>query len=365
MRGFRFWAFVLVVGTFAACSSGDGDGTAEPASSSTAPATECHRADCSLREVAAAAKLRVGTAVQTHLLSEEAPYRETVAREFNSITSENDMKWPFIHPSRNTYEFAAADAVVNFAEEHEIQVRGHTLLWGQTEFKTVPDYVANAVTADELRGYIDEHITTVVERYQERVQRWDVVNEPLDTLGPTLENNVFLRLMGKGYIAEAFQLAHRADPDAELWLNEAALELFPAKAQAFVDLAAELVAGGVPIHGVGLQTHLLGGVPDLDAFGALVKRLAGMGLEVAITEMDLAAGDEPDRFERQARGYGSTIASCLSVSQCREITFWGFTDRYTWLDDFLGPGRDPLLFDRDYQPKPAYTAVREQLALRR
>jgi endo-1,4-beta-xylanase len=367
MRPSRPSAAALIVLTLAAaCSDGNGGGSPGRTTSSTMPAKECRQAaaDCSLREVAAAAKLRVGAAVQPRLLADEAPYRQTVAREFNSITPENEMKWPTIHPTPERYDFTAADAVVEFAEEHEMHVRGHTLLWGQTEFTTVPDYVANVTGPDELRRYIDDHITTVVGRYRGRVPRWDVVNEPLDTVGTTLENNVFLRELGESYIAKAFRVAHRADPDAELWLNEAVLETLPAKAEAFVDLVAKLVAEEVPIHGVGLQTHLIAGVPDLVAFEALVRRLAAMGLEVAITELDLPAGSEPDRLERQAQGFGATIAACLSVPRCREITFWGFTDRYTWIDAFLGPGRDPLLFDRDYRPKPAYPAVKEQLAAR-
>jgi endo-1,4-beta-xylanase len=368
MRPSRPHAWVLIALMLAgACSDGSGDGSAGGTTSSTIPAKECGRAaaDCSLREVAAAAKLRVGAAVQPRLLEAEAAYRQTVAREFNSITPENEMKWPTIHPTPERYDFTAADAVVEFAEEHEMEVRGHTLLWGQTEFTTVPDYVANVTGPDELRRYVDDHITTVVRRYRGRVPRWDVVNEPLETVGTTLENNVFLRQLGEGYIAEAFRIAHRADPEAELWLNEAALETLLPKAQAFVDLVARLVAEEVPIHGVGLQTHLIAGVPDLVAFEALVRRLADMGLEVAITEMDLPVGNEPDRLERQAQGFGATIAACLSVARCNEITFWGFTDRYTWIDAFLGPGRDPLLFDRDYQPKPAYSAVKEQFAARR
>ena len=370
LRCARAWVhgFALVVVMLAAACSSGSDGSSTGATASpTPPVKECgaHGGDCRLRAVAAAADLRVGTAVQTGPLADEAAYRGTVGREFNSITAENDMKWPTIHPAADRYDFAAADAVVGFAADHDMEVRGHTLLWGQTEYTTVPDYVANATGPDELRAYVDDHITTVVRRYRGRVQRWDVVNEPLDTVGTAMENNVFLRLLGEGYIADAFRTAHRADPAAELWLNEAVLETLPAKAQAFADLVTRLVADKVPIDGIGLQTHLLAGVPDPVAFRALVRRFADLGLDVAITEMDLPAGTGPDRLERQARGYATTIGACLAGPRCREVTFWGFTDRHTWIDDFLGPGHDPLLFDRDYQPKPAYSAVREQLAARR
>jgi endo-1,4-beta-xylanase len=347
----------------AACSDAD---DADRSSSAPSTAPECRQvADCTLREVAAGAELRIGTAVDPAHLEADERYRSVLSEEFNSLTPENAMKWPLIHPEPDRYDFADSDRLVEFARANGMEVRGHTLVWGQAVGNGVADYLKVISDPEALRDSLVEHISTVVGRYRGEVDRWDVVNEPLQSTGDQLDDNLFRRLLGDDYIAESFRLAHEADPDAELWLNEVTLELFPAKAEAFVSLVADLVERDVPLHGVGLQTHLFGGAPAPAAFEALVQRLADLGLELAITEMDLPAGPGADRLEQQADGYAATIGACLAVAACREVTFWGFTDRYTWLDGFLGPGTDPLLFDADYARKPAYEAVRDALATRR
>jgi len=354
-----------VIGLIGAACSGSDDAGSDRSATTPTTARACHPvSECSLREAAAQGGLRIGTAVEPAYLDADERYGPVLTAEFNSLTPENAMKWPIVHPQPDRYDFTAADALVDLADAHEMEVRGHTLVWGQAAGNGVPAYLKDITDPDALRMAVGDHISTVVDRYRGRVDRWDVVNEPLQSTGDQLDDNLFRRLLGDDYIAESFWRAREADPDVELWLNEVNLELLPNKADAFVSLVSDLRARDVPVDGVGLQTHLFGGPPDPAAFESLVRRLADLGVQVAITEMDLPAGGGADRLERQADGYGSTVGACLAVPACEEVTFWGFTDRHTWLDDFLRPGTDPLLFDDGYVPKPAYDAVRDEVARR-
>lgn len=322
-------------------------------------------ADCSLREIASAAGVRIGAAAQPGFFG-EPDYLPVLTREFNSITAENQMKWPQIQPSEGVYDFAPADALVAVAQANDMRMRGHTLLWANPI--RIPAWVNAAADADTLRGYLEDHIRSVVGRYEDDVDAWDVVNEPLNNFGTTLYENVFHDLLGPGYIAEAFRIAHEVDPTAKLFLNEVLVET-PGNARfdAFHDLVSDLLAQGVPIHGVGFQGHLINGVvdPTPEAFGAAVQAFADLGLAVEITELDLAIGGTgPERLEIQRSKYYEFVKACLAISACEGVTLWGFTDAHTWLDGTLGPGFSPLIFDEQYLPKPAYDGVRDALLAR-
>ncbi len=157
----------------------------------------------------------------------------------------------------------------------------------------------------------------------------------------------------------AFQQARALDPTADLYLNEALTTLLPAKHAGLLALVGRLIEAGAPIDGIGLQAHYLGGkVPA--ALQSVMEDWQALGLKVAITELDIVTvgGD----LQAHAAEYASVFATCLAVSACVEVTSWGFTDRSTWLNSFIGPESTPLLFDENYQPKPAYNAVAETLA---
>ena len=346
----------LVVG---ACAGGDG--AAAPSVPTAVDECPARPASCTLRRAADAAGVLVGAAVEPDRLEDPA-YAGVVAEELSSVTPENAMKWPQVHPAADEWVFAPADRLVAFAEEHDLGVRGHTLLWGQAVGNGIPDWVSAIDDPVELQQVVDDHIATLVGRYAGRVDRWDVVNEPLVTTGSDLDANHFLDVLGPGYIAAAFASAHQADPDARLFVNENAVELFPEKAQALVDLVQGLVADGVPIDGVGLQAHQFSGhPPEPGVFEELVAELVDLGVEVAITELDLPVPEGGD-LEAQPDGYRQIVRECLAAG-CSEITTWGVDDGDTWLDDFLGrEGTSPLLFDDDLEPKPAYAAVVEELA---
>jgi endo-1,4-beta-xylanase len=320
-------------------------------------------ADCSLREIARAAGVRIGAAAEPRFIESDPPYGPLLAAEFDSLTAENRMKWPFLQPSEGVYDFAGADALVGFARTHDLRVRGHTLLWANPA--QIPAWVNAAPDADTLRAWLEDHVRTVVGRYRDDVDAWDVVNEPLDNFGTTLYENVFFQQLGPDYIAEVFRIAHQVDPDARLFLNEVLVETPDnARFDAFYELVAGLLADGVPIHGVGFQGHLIEGIldPDPVAFQAAVQAFADLGLVVEITELDVAMpGQGADRADRQRETVHDFMAACLSVPACQGITFWGFSDAHSWIDGTFGPGLIPLPFDEDYLPKPAYEGARDAL----
>ena len=286
---------VVLVLVSAACAGDDGSaaragtgGTPE-AASTTVPACLADPSGCTLREVAAARGVLVGTAVAGDWADLEPAYRATLVREFSSVTPENVLKWSAVHPGPHRWAFGPVDALVDLAEADEQAVKGHNLLWDQATIGSTPEWVLAIGDAGELRSVVEEHVTTLVGRYAGRIDRWDVVNEPLETAGTALFRNHFFELLGERYLDVAFAAAHRADPDATLFVNETLVPELPTKADALVALLRRLLRRGVPVDGVGLQLHMLGGPPAPGVVAGYVRRLRAMGLEVALTELDLPA----------------------------------------------------------------------------
>lgn len=317
---------------------------------------------CTLRELADRLGMRIGATAEPPEVV-PGPYRDTLLREFNAVTPENAMKWYTVQSTRGVWNFGPADAVVDAAVAGGLSVRGHTLVWAQDTY--TPEWVKAIDDPDELRAVLEEHIGAVMGRYGDRVHRWDVVNEPLASLGTTPSDSVFARVLGPDWVAEVFALAHAADPDAELWINEFGTDVVPGKHEAFLVLVEDLLDAGVPLHGVGLQTHRPSVRGPSTAFQDQLQDYADLGLAVAITELDIPTDPaDPDAFADQADAYRRIVGACLAVPACEEVTTWGLTDASTWLDHlfYMEPPTCPLLFDEDYEPKPAYDAVQDLLA---
>ena len=290
-----------------------------------------------LRAIAAARGWSVGGAVDYVPLRDDPQYGLTLAAEFDTITPENAMKWGEVHPGPDTWAFEQADEIVAFAARHAMRVRGHTLIW----HRQLPPWITDGLTADELRRAVAGHIRHLVMRYRGRVSAWDVVNEAVAESGDGLRDTVFLRTLGPAYIREAFVAAREADPDATLFYNDYGAEGMNAKSDRVYDVVSDLCRRGVPIDGVGLQMHVRANAcPPVDEIRANVARLAALGLRVAITEMDVSIRDvRGDSLAAQRDTYRDVLRACLDP--CRQVSFWGFTDLYTWLPDDA-----PLLFDR-------------------
>ena len=313
-----------------------------------------------LDATARARTLRLGCAVDAFALDDPA-YRSTIARLFDVVTAENAMKFAPLRPDRATYDFAAADRVMAFAEENGMSVRGHTLAW----HSQLAEWVSEA-DEGEREDILREHIHTVVGRYRGRIEQWDVVNEALDDDAQP-RTSPWFEGMGIDYIADAFRWAHEADPSARLYLNDYNVEDLCAKSDAYYELVQRLLADGVPIHGFGVQGHRVVGDPPTTMRENL-QRFADLGLDVALTEVDVrmpvADSEHPsgEQLAAQAEDYRSMVDAARAVSSCSAFVLWGLSDAHSWIPDtFAGFGAAHVL-DEKLQPKPAFDAVfgREQ-----
>ncbi|QFU89671.1 endo-1,4-beta-xylanase [Amycolatopsis sp. YIM 10] len=348
-----------------------------PSAASSLP-SGAHGHDESLRQ-AAPRGFRIGTAVAggghhetmpyPDPFTSDQPYRKLLGAEFSSVSPENQMKWEYLHPERDRYDFAAADAIVRFAQRHHQVVRGHTLLWHSQN----PAWLENGdFTPAELRAILRDHVRTVVGRYRGQIQQWDVANEIFTETGALrTTENIWLRELGPGIVADVFRWAHQADPHAKLFFNDYGVESVNAKSDAYLALIQQLRAQGVPVHGFSAQGHLslrYGFPADLETN---LKRFSALGLSTAITEvdvrMDLPESGVPTdvQLAQQADYYQRMLSACLNVRGCDSFTIWGFTDKYSWVPVFFeGEGAATVMWN-DFTRKPAYHALRSTLAAER
>ena len=316
--------------------------------------------DLALRDLAAARGVHIGAAVAVGPFKNEPVYTDTLKREFDMIVGENAFKWSEIHRYRGEYYFGVTDALVDFAEANGMAVRGHTLVWHNQN----PGWLTGSTpTRDEAIAILKDHIDTVVGRYKGRIVAWDVVNEAIDDGTGELRDTFWLQTIGPDYIALAFQFAHAADPDAKLYYNDYNAEDDGPKSDAVYELVKQLKADGVPIDGVGWQMHLTSGQYIDPGFGENGERLAALGLEVSITELDvrLRLPETPANLKVQADTYADVMQLCLQLTNCKSVVTWGFTDKHSWVPGFFDGFGAALPFDASYSPKPAYDAMRASL----
>ena len=355
--------------------------------------------DQSLREAAKGSGVFIGTAVRPAQLS-EAAYASTLAREFNMLEPEDVLKWEVVHPEPQSFDFSQGDQIVDFATRHGMKVRGHTLAWHQQNPKWLTE---GKYTSGELAQILEKHIKTVVGHYRGRIFAWDVVNEAFDELQPgQLRSTIWRDQPGIGlpgnevassheprawsaparselearspkqsysYIERCFRWAHEADPQALLFYNEAGAEVVNPKSDAIYAMVRDFRQRGVPIDGVGLQMHIEKLRADVASISANIKRFTALGVQVHITEMDVAlpvdgsGNPRPEDLQLQADIYRQIATACLSHPGCMAIQTWGFTDKYSWIGWHSKKTQGAALpFDRNYGAKPAYEALRDALA---
>lgn len=288
---------------------------------------------------------------------------------FGVMTTENALKWQFIHPAPDLYDFHEADALVAMAAKNNLGVNGHTLVFGEANPKWVQDLPTTTENDKQrVQKIMTDHITQTVGHFKGKVASWDVVNEPLadyDTFNPNggeLRQHKWLQAMGGSYIATAFRAARAADPSAKLYLNEYGLEENGERWNALLALVGRLKAQGVPIDGVGFQAHVYETADKIDSnvLREHIRTLATLGLKARISEMDVYSADGTDT---QAQQYADVLNVCISEPNCVSWTTWGVTDRYNmWRDDagVMQTGQD-FLWNAKAQPTPAVTQLREVL----
>ncbi|MFF4585574.1 non-reducing end alpha-L-arabinofuranosidase family hydrolase [Streptomyces sp. NPDC001388] len=281
-----------------------------------------------------------GTAVAAGKLG-DGTYTTILDREFNSVTPENEMKWDTTEPSRNAFNFGPADQIVNRAAARGQRVRGHTLVW----HSQLPSWVSSIGDANTVRSVMNNHITTVMNRYKGRIHSWDVVNEAFADGGSGQHRpSVFQNRLGDGFIEQAFRTARSADSAAKLCYNDYNIEDWnAAKTQGVYRMVRDFKARGVPIDCVGFQAHFGTGGPPSN-FQTTLSNFAALGVDVQITELDIA--------QAPTTAYANTVRACMNVARCTGITVWGIRDSDSWRS-----GENPLLFDRGGNKKSAYQST--------
>ena len=364
-RNILFWVSTVAISvTFISCSS-----SKKVTASGTVTLKEAYKND-----------FLIGTALNSQQIEEkDSNAAKLVPEQFSAATPENIMKAEIIHPQWDKYNFDLADKMVEYGKKHNILINGHTLIW----HSQLPAYARNIKDVDSFKTFFNNHITTIASRYNGKMYSWDVVNEALNEDG-TMRKSIFLDKLGDDFITEAFRLAQKAAPDTKLYYNDYNIEQ-PKKRAGAITLIKKIQAAGVRIDGVGIQGHWhLNKIPLKDIEESILE-FSALGIKVMFTELDIevlqrnfqgadvsqrvASNPElnpyvnglPDSVQHQlANDYESLFKLFLKhKDKVTRVTFWGVADGNSWLNGWPVRGRTnyPLLFDRQYKPKPAYYKV--------
>ncbi|MNK55280.1 Endo-1,4-beta-xylanase A precursor [compost metagenome] len=324
----------------------------------------------------------IGTALSADQIEvKNAKEDSLIRKEFNAITAENIMKSMFTHPQKDKYDFALSDKFVAYGEKNKMFIHGHTLIW----HSQLAPWMEKIADSTEMKAFMKDHITTIVSKYKGRINSWDVVNEALNEDG-TLRQSVFLKALGEKYLVNAFKLAEKADPKAELYYNDYNIEE-PAKRAGAIALIKKIKAEGGKVDGVGIQGHWRLNSPSLEEIEKSILEYSALGIKVAFTELDitvlpnpwdLKGADVNQKFEgnpkmnpypeklpdsvqtQLAERYASLFKLFLKhKDKISRVTFWGVHDGQSWLNDWPIKGRTnyPLPFDKQLKHKPAYDSI--------
>ena len=312
-----------------------------------------------------------GSAIDNAVLRGDRTYMAQVPVECGMVVSESAFKWAELRPAPDKYNFAHADLVMKYAAIHNLQVRGHCLLWHEYN----PPWLEATITPANAEHLLSTHIATVCHRYRHRLTHWDVVNEvlwPQDGQRLGMRNSIWFRMLGMRMLDIAFHACAEADPGATRFINDFGMDYaWPdneAKRQAMLNLLTDLKARGVPVQGLGMQAHLEGGVDSALNQTVLAKfcdDVASLGLQVVITEMDVRDNRLPAEIEARDAAVASQgrafLDAMLASPAVLGVLTWGLSDRRSWLNDDLpradGLPQRPLPLDTELVRKPLWTAM--------
>lgn len=298
-------------------------------------------------------------------------YSKILKEHFNSVTPENELKFCKVHPTLSEFRFGGSDKIVKFAQDNNMAVRGHTLVWhAQTPSWLFEDASGRLASRELLLKRMENHIGTIMDRYRNEIDVWDVVNEPIDDGDCFLRNTKWKECIGEDYIERAFQIAHEVNPKALLFLNEFNVEM-DAKGEKTFELIKRLKKKGIPIDGVGIQGHYSINFPPIENIRNALERFSKLGILVHITELDVSMFSYDDHRtdlhrpldemkQKQIEVYREIFRALKDYKDIiQNVTLWGVADDYSWLDDFPVEGRKdwPLLFDEELKPKEALIEV--------
>jgi endo-1,4-beta-xylanase len=352
---------------------GCGHPSANPPLPALAPATfsKGDSGAASLKAHAAARGLLTGFAVIPALLRTDPTYASVVREQASILVAENAMKWDALRPTATTFRFDDSDALLNFAEQNRIKMRGHNLLW----HRQLPRWFAATANPGNARKLLETHIETVAGRYAGRMHSWDVVNEAIqvgDGRPDGLRDSPWLRLVGDDYVEVAFKTARIADPRALLTYNDYGIEsesaADDAKRRAILLMLRRMRTRRIPIDAVGIQSHIAARGPRYGTgLMRFIASLRELDLQVFLTEMDVndraVAPAIAPRDAAVAATYADYLNLVLADPAITAVLFWGVSDRDTWLnhEDARPDGKPerPLLFDPNFKPKQCFFAVRD------
>ena len=314
-----------------------------------------------------------------------------VETQFNSITAENSLKWMFIQPAPNSFNFKAADKYVNLGIKNNMHIVGHALVW----HSQLANFMQKIKSKADMSIHFENHINTVVSRYKGKIDAWDVVNEAFNEDG-SLRESVFYKFLGKNYIEKAFKLANKADPKADLIYND--YNLYKQKKRdGVIKMVKQMQSKGIKIDGVGVQAHWSLNQPSLNQIEQIILDISELGVDVMFTELDISVLPSPweqdgaevsqnfSRFEGDSKmnPYPEKLPKSIQIKLAKRykdifqlfikhsdkisrVTFWGVMDKHSWLNDWPIKGRTnyPLLFNRKYQAKKAHQALIELISVK-
>ena len=349
-----------------------------------------HAQPVELRPLADRSGILLGAAVDSGALGDEA-YRQLLADHVNLVSTQGDLSMAVVQPEQGTFDFSSAETIVDFAVENDMSVRGHELIGG-----AVPGWVSSGSwTADTLGAVLRDHVTAVVGHFRDRnpgvVVQWDIVNDAVLPDGSP-RPIIWQQVIGDDYVRLAFEAARAADPDAQLFYDDfyddltvtqdavaSGVAIVPGanaerttcdavpKCVAVRERVAALVGAGVPIDGIGFQSHLFS--PDPADFAQFSDWVGELGLEWAVTEFDVPLPiteiASVDSLGFQATEYAQALAACVDASNCDTFVTWGISDRFSPIpDESGGVFGGALWFDENDVAKPAFDAMADVLGQR-
>ena len=337
-----------------------------------------------------AGRFYIGTALNAdQITGKDSAALEVVKKQFNAIVAENCMKSESLQPREGVFDFSLADQFVALGEQNNMWITGHTLIWhSQTPDWLFTDSLGHDVSREVMIGRMKSHISNVVGRYKGRVKGWDVVNEAILDDG-SFRNSKFYEIVGEEYLQLAFEFAHEADPDAELYYNDYSMAN-PGKREGVVAMVKKLREQGIRIDGIGMQGHVGLNYPDIAEFEKSIEAFAALGVKVMITELDMTLLPMPDRnvgadvsagfaYQQEMNPYAGGLPDSVNTAfetryldffslflkhqdVISRVTLWGVNDAQSWRNNWPVPGRTdyPLLFDRENRPKPVVRKMIEE-----
>lgn len=315
-----------------------------------------------LRETAESKNITIGTCVEYSTWEEDKEYRNLISQEFNLLTPENCLKWGYIRPEREEFDFEKPDKLIEFAKENKMKVTGHALLWHNQN----PEWLTEgSYNSEELETIMREHIKKVVSHYSGKIEAWDVVNEAVNDQAE-LRKSIWLKTLGEDYIKTAFREASKHS-DATLFYNDYGLLYDKEKREKVYEILSKLLNKGVPIDGIGLQSHFIGVHPTPEEIKQTIQKFQELGLEVRMTELDIAykKGEAPENLEQEQAEYYRKVFQTYLENGVKNLCLWGARDSESWINTFQDYNEKytdkPLLFDKNGNKKKAYIEVKKEL----